>query len=251
MRVAVGAVAKKILSDLGIEIANHVVNFGGKEIAVPDDLTVQDIKATAGQNDLSLADTSRAQEIRDYIDQIKKEGDTIGGIIEVRVENMPAGLGSYVHYDRKLDAKLAADIVSINAFKGVEFGLGFQAGKLQGSQVMDEIIWDSESGYSRKSNHLGGFEGGMTNGQPIIVRAVMKPIPTLYKPLMSVDKETHEPYKASVERSDPTALPAAGVVMENVVATVLAVEICDKFSSDTMPELKESFEKYKIRLNEF
>lgn len=252
MRVAVGAVAKTLLKNLGIDLAHHVVNFGGKETTASlSDLTVEKIKERAGSNDLSLVDTSRAAEIRAYIDDIKKKGDTIGGIVEVRATNVPAGLGSYVHYDRKLDAKIAAAVISINAFKGVEFGLGFEAGRLQGSQVMDEICWSEQAGYSRKSNNLGGFEGGMTNGEDLIIRGVMKPIPTLYKPLMSVNTETHEPYKASVERSDPTALPAAGVVMENVIATVLAQEICDKFSSDSFRELQEAFQKYNARLKKF
>ncbi len=252
MRVAVGAVAKVLLKNLGIELGNHIVNFGGKDVTENlSELTVSKIKETAGSNDLSLVDTSRAEEIRSYIDEIKRAGDTIGGIVEVRAENVPAGLGSYVHYDRKLDAKIAAAVVSINAFKGVEFGLGFEAGRRQGSQVMDEILWTEQAGYSRNTNNLGGFEGGMTNGEDLIIRGVMKPIPTLYKPLMSVNTETHEAYKASVERSDPTALPAAGVVMENVVATVLAQEICDKFSSDSFRELQEAFQKYKKRLKNF
>ncbi|QSR12870.1 chorismate synthase [Lactococcus sp. LG606] len=252
MRVAVGAVAKALLKQLDMELAYHVVNFGGKDVVAQlPELTVREIKAKAGTNDLSIVDISRAEEIRSYIDKIKKAGDTIGGIVEVRATNVPAGLGSYVHFDRKLDAKIAAAVVSINAFKGVEFGLGFEAGRLQGSQVMDEILWEKQTGYSRKSNNLGGFEGGMTNGEDLIIRGVMKPIPTLYKPLMSVNTETHEPYKASVERSDPTALPAAGVVMENVVATVLAQEICDKFSSDSFRELQEAFQNYKERLKNF
>ena len=252
MRVAVGAVAKALLKQLDMELAYHVVNFGGKDVVAQlPELTVSEIKAKAGTNDLSIVDISRAEEIRSYIDKIKKAGDTIGGIVEVRATNVPAGLGSYVHFDRKLDAKIAAAVVSINAFKGVEFGLGFEAGRRQGSQVMDEILWEKQTGYSRKSNNLGGFEGGMTNGEDLIIRGVMKPIPTLYKPLMSVNTETHEPYKASVERSDPTALPAAGVVMENVVATVLAQEICDKFSSDSFRELQEAFQNYKERLKNF
>lgn len=252
MRVAVGAVAKALLKQLDMELAYHVVNFGGKDVGAQlPELTVSEIKAKAGTNDLSIVDISRAEEIRSYIDKIKKAGDTIGGIVEVRATNVPAGLGSYVHFDRKLDAKIAAAVVSINAFKGVEFGLGFEAGRRQGSQVMDEILWEKQTGYSRKSNNLGGFEGGMTNGEDLIIRGVMKPIPTLYKPLMSVNTETHEPYKASVERSDPTALPAAGVVMENVVATVLAQEICDKFSSDSFRELQEAFQNYKERLKNF
>ncbi|MFK4897710.1 chorismate synthase [Lactococcus petauri] len=252
MRVAVGAVAKALLKQLDMELAYHVVNFGGKDVVAQlPELTVSEIKAKAGTNDLSIVDISRAEEIRSYIDKIKRAGDTIGGIVEVRATNVPAGLGSYVHFDRKLDAKIAAAVVSINAFKGVEFGLGFEAGRRQGSQVMDEILWEKQTGYSRKSNNLGGFEGGMTNGEDLIIRGVMKPIPTLYKPLMSVNTETHEPYKASVERSDPTALPAAGVVMENVVATVLAQEICDKFSSDSFRELQEAFQNYKERLKNF
>lgn len=252
MRVAVGAVAKALLKQLDIDMAYHVVNFGGKDVAAQlPELSVSEIKAKAGTNDLSIVDISRAEEIRSYIDKIKKAGDTIGGIVEVRATNVPAGLGSYVHFDRKLDAKIAAAVVSINAFKGVEFGLGFEAGRRQGSQVMDEILWAAQTGYSRKSNNLGGFEGGMTNGEDLVIRGVMKPIPTLYKPLMSVNTETHEPYKASVERSDPTALPAAGVVMENVVATVLAQEICDKFSSDSFRELQEAFQNYKERLKNF
>ena len=252
MRVAVGAVAKGLLKQLDIDMAYHVVNFGGKDVAAQlPELSVSEIKAKAGTNDLSIVDISRAEEIRSYIDKIKKAGDTIGGIVEVRVTNVPAGLGSYVHFDRKLDAKIAAAVVSINAFKGVEFGLGFEAGRRQGSQVMDEILWAAQTGYSRKSNNLGGFEGGMTNGEDLVIRGVMKPIPTLYKPLMSVNTETHEPYKASVERSDPTALPAAGVVMENVVATVIAQEICDKFSSDSFRELQEAFQNYKERLKNF
>ncbi len=253
MRVAVGAVAKKLLSELGIDIGNHIVNFGGFDVSVSTDrnLTVKEIHASALTNDLSLVNLDQAQEIRAYIDEIKKAGDTIGGIVEVRVENVPAGLGSYVQFDRKLDAKIASAVVSINAFKGVEFGLGFEAGKRRGSEVMDEIFWDESQGYTRKSDRLGGFEGGMTNGEQLIVRGVMKPIPTLYKPLMSVDTKTHQPYKASVERSDPTALPAAGVVMENVVATVLAQEICEKFPSDNFSELLSALTAYKKRLKEY
>ncbi|CJD29276.1 chorismate synthase%2C (5-enolpyruvylshikimate-3-phosphate phospholyase) [Streptococcus pneumoniae] len=245
MRVAVGAVAKRLLAELDMEIANHVVVFGGKEIDVPENLTVAEIKQRAAQSEVSIVNQEREQEIKDYIDQIKRDGDTIGGVVETVVGGVPVGLGSYVQWDRKLDARLAQAVVSINAFKGVEFGLGFEAGYRKGSQVMDEILWSKEDGYTRRTNNLGGFEGGMTNGQPIVVRGVMKPIPTLYKPLMSVDIETHKPYKATVERSDPTALPAAGMVMEAVVATVLAQEILEKFSSDNLEELKEAVAKHR------
>lgn len=245
MRVAVGAVAKRLLEEIGVEIASHIVSFGGIDVEIPENLTVSEIKKRARQSEVSIVNPEREEEIRAYIDQIKKDGDTIGGIVETIVGGVPVGLGSYVQWDRKLDAKIAQGVVSINAFKGVEFGIGFEAGRLKGSQVMDEILWSKEDGFTRRTNNLGGFEGGMTNGEPIIVRGVMKPIPTLYKPLMSVDIETHEPYKATVERSDPTALPAAGVVMEAVVATVLATEILEKFSSDNLDELKEAVQQYR------
>ena len=251
MRVAVGAVAKRILEELDIEIANHVVVFGGKEIDVPDGLTVAQIRDRAAASEVSIVNQEREEEIKAYIDQVKRDGDTIGGVIETIVGGVPAGLGSYVQWDRKLDAKLAQAVVSINAFKGAEFGLGFKTGYLQGSQVMDEILWTEEDGYTRRTNHLGGFEGGMTNGQPLIIRGVMKPIPTLYKPLMSVDIDTHEPYKATVERSDPTALPAAGVVMESVVATVIANEMLEKFSSDNLEELKAAVASHRNYVKNF
>jgi chorismate synthase len=245
MRVAVGAVAKRILEEIDVEVASHIVNFGGIEIAIPENLTVSEIKEKAAKSEVSIVVPEQEEAVKAYIDQVKKDGDTIGGIVETLVGGVPVGLGSYVQWDKKLDAKIAQGVVSINAFKGVEFGLGFEAGRLKGSQVMDEIIWSKEAGYTRRTNNLGGFEGGMTNGEPILVRGVMKPIPTLYKPLMSVDIETHEPYKATVERSDPTALPAAGVVMEAVVATVLATEVLEKFSSDSLEELKEAVAKHR------
>ncbi|MBZ2022644.1 chorismate synthase [Streptococcus sanguinis] len=251
MRVAVGAVAKRLLEEIGVEVASHIVTFGGIDIDVPDDLTVAEIKERAAQSEVSIVNPEREEEIKDYIDQIKKDGDTIGGVIETVVGGVPVGLGSYVQWDKKLDAKIAQGVVSINAFKGVEFGVGFEAGRLKGSQVMDEILWSEEDGFTRRTNNLGGFEGGMTNGQPIVVRGVMKPIPTLYKPLMSVDIETHEPYKATVERSDPTALPAAGVVMESVVATVLATEVLEKFSSDNLEELKDAVASHREFVKNF
>lgn len=251
MRVAVGAVAKRLLEEIGVEVASHIVTFGGIDIDVPDDLTVAEIKERAAQSEVSIVNPEREEEIKAYIDQIKKDGDTIGGVIETVVGGVPVGLGSYVQWDKKLDAKIAQGVVSINAFKGVEFGMGFEAGRLKGSQVMDEILWSEEDGFTRRTNNLGGFEGGMTNGQPIVVRGVMKPIPTLYKPLMSVDIETHEPYKATVERSDPTALPAAGVVMESVVATVLATEVLEKFSSDNLEELKDAVARHREFVKNF
>ena len=251
MRVAVGAVAKRLLEEIGVEVASHIVTFGGIDIDVPNNLTVAEIKERAAQSEVSIVNLEHEEEIKAYIDQIKKDGDTIGGVVETVVGGVPVGLGSYVQWDKKLDAKIAQGVVSINAFKGVEFGVGFEAGRLKGSQVMDEIHWSEEDGFTRRTNNLGGFEGGMTNGQPIVVRGVMKPIPTLYKPLMSVDIETHEPYKATVERSDPTALPAAGVVMESAVATVLATEVLEKFSSDNLEELKDAVARHREFVKNF
>lgn len=251
MRVAVGAITKRILTELGITIFNHVLVFGRIPIEIPKKMSLSAMKEAARQSELSIINPDQEVEIKSYIDTIKKEGDTIGGTIETIVQGVPAGLGSYVQWDRKLDAKLAQAVLSINAFKGVEFGLGFDMASLKGSQVMDPIIWDADEGYGRQTNHLGGFEGGMTTGQPLVVKGVMKPIPTLYKPLMSVDIDSHEPYKATVERSDPTALPAAGVIMENVVATVLVQEILATFSSDTMLDLEKAFSDYRSYVKQF
>ena len=186
-----------------------------------------------------------------YIDQIKKEGDSIGGIVECIIEGVPVGLGSYVQYDRKLDARIAQAVMSINAFKGVEIGIGFEAGHIRGSQVHDEILYNEEQGYHRATNRLGGFEGGMTNGMPIVVRGVMKPIPTLYKPLQSVDIDTKEPFTAQVERSDACAVPAASVVMESVVAWEVAKAFLEKFGGDSMTEIRKNLENYQAQVDEY
>ena len=251
MRVAIGAVAKRLLSELGIEVASHVTVFGGIEVAIPENLTVSEIRKRASESEVSIVNPDREADIKSLIDQTKKDGDTIGGVVEVVAGGLPVGLGSYVQWDKKLDAKIAQAVVSINAFKGVEFGIGFDAAYKPGSQIMDEILWNEADGYTRKSNNLGGFEGGMTNGELVVVKGVMKPIPTLYKPLMSVDIDTHEPYKAQVERSDPTAVPAAAVVAEHVVATVLATEVLAKFASDNMAELKENIARHNAYIKGF
>ena len=251
MRVAIGAVAKRLLSELGIEVASHVTVFGGIEVAIPENLTVSEIRKRASESEVSIVNPDREADIKALIDQTKKDGDTIGGVVEVVAGGLPVGLGSYVQWDKKLDAKIAQAVVSINAFKGVEFGIGFDAAYKPGSQIMDEILWNEADGYTRKSNNLGGFEGGMTNGELVVVKGVMKPIPPLYKPLMSVDIDTHEPYKAQVERSDPTAVPAAAVVAEHVVATVLATEVLAKFASDNMAELKENIVRHNDYIKGF
>lgn len=251
MRVAIGAVAKKLLALLDIDIATHVITLGGINVNVPENITVSKVKALAEASEVRVVDATVEQEMKDLIDQTKKNGDTIGGVVEVLVGGVPAGLGSYVQWDKKLDAKIAQAVVSINAFKGVEFGMGFEMGNLPGSQIMDEIQWEKEKGYTRKTNRLGGFEGGMTNGETLVIRGVMKPIPTLYKPLLSVDIDTKEPFKASIERSDSTAVPAASVVCENVVATVIAAELLDKFSSDSFDDLSQAVRDYRQYLKNY
>ncbi|ALS73853.1 chorismate synthase [Planococcus rifietoensis] len=253
VRVAVGAVAKQLLSELGVKIVSHVTEIGGIKVDPASYIgkSADEIRDIVEQDAVYCADSSKTKEMTDLIDATKKNGDSIGGTVEVIVEGMPAGIGSYVHYDRKLDAKIAASVMSINAFKGVEFGLGFEMARRPGSEVHDEIIWSEEAGYTRSTNNLGGFEGGMTTGMPIIVRGVMKPIPTLYKPLKSVDIETKEPFQASIERSDSCAVPAASIVAEHVVAFEAANALLEQFDADQLPRLKENIESYKAYTKEF
>ncbi len=251
VRVAAGGVAKKLLSQLGIEVACHVLEIGGVQAERLSYSSLAELKEKTEASPVRCFDENAEQEMMNAIDEAKKNGDSIGGIVEVIVEGMPAGVGSYVHYDRKLDSKLAGAMVSINAFKGVEFGIGFEAARKPGSEVHDEIAWDPEQGYYRKSNRLGGFEGGMTTGMPIVVRGVMKPIPTLYKPLQSVDIDTKEPFAASIERSDSCAVPAAAVVAENVIAWEIAAAIVDQFSSDRLDVLQAAIEEQRRYAREF
>ncbi|MDR3156858.1 MAG: chorismate synthase [Lactobacillales bacterium] len=251
MRVAIGAVAKRILTELGIFVAGHVVNLGGIFVSIPDSLSAQEIWKKSNVSDLRIIDIEKEEMMKELIKQAKQTGDTLGGIVEVVVDGVPAGVGSYVQFDRKFDGCLAQAMVSINAFKGVEFGLGFESANFSGSKVMDEIVWDKNRGYSRKTNRLGGFEGGMTNGMPLIIRGVMKPIPTLYHPLMSVDIDTHEPSQASVERSDVTAVPAASVVAEAVIAFEVANALCKQFTSDSIEQLVEAIVIQRRYLKEF
>ncbi|EOA9001027.1 chorismate synthase [Staphylococcus aureus] len=236
-RVAVGVLCKVLLQQLDIDIYSRVVEIGG--IKDKDFYDSETFKANLDRNDVRVIDDSIAQAMRDKIDEAKNEGDSIGGVVQVVVENMPVGVGSYVHYDRKLDGKIAQGVVSINAFKGVSFGEGFKAAEKPGSEIQDEILYNSEIGYYRGSNHLGGLEGGMSNGMPIIVNGVMKPIPTLYKPLNSVDINTKEDFKATIERSDSCAVPAASIVCEHVVAFEIAKALLEEFQSNHIEQLKQ------------
>lgn len=250
-RVAAGAVAKTLLKHLGINITAYVKEIAGIKAADQHDLTVKERREISEASPVRTLDKTVEQQMMDAIDQAKSDGDSIGGVTEVYVEGMPAGIGSYVHYDRKLDGRLAGSVMSINAFKGVEIGIGFEAARKNGSEVHDEILWSEEKGYYRRTNRLGGFEGGMTTGMPIVLRGVMKPIPTLYKPLQSVDIETKEPFEASIERSDSCAVPAAAVVMEHVVAFELAKALTEQFSSDQFPTLKKAIDDYREETRQF
>jgi chorismate synthase len=215
IRTAVGAVAKCLLQKKGIWIIAHVVQIGDVRIPTVD---YNQLSSEIYSTPLYCQDKNTTQKMIKAIDQAREKGDSLGGIFEIVAGDLPVGLGSYVHWDRKLDGKLAGALMSIQGIKGVEIGLGFKAAALPGSKVHDEIFYNEEKGFYRKTNNAGGIEGGMTNGELLVIRAAMKPIPTLYKPLCSVDYITKEPFKASVERSDTCAVPAASVVGEAVVA---------------------------------
>lgn len=242
-RVACGAVARQLLAAFGIKVAGQVLRIGEVE-AKRMDLPIDELIAVTEQSPVRVADKEAEAKMIALIDQVKKEGDSIGGVVECIVEGVPPGLGSHVQWDRKLDGRIAQAVVSINAFKGCEIGIGFKAAELRGSEVHDEIMYERGRGFYRATNRAGGIEGGMTTGEQIIVRGVMKPIPTLYKPLRSVDIDTKEPFTAQVERSDACAVPAASVVMEHVVAWEVARAFLEKFGGDSVEEIRANLEHY-------
>ncbi len=250
IRVAVGAVARQLLGAFGIRLGGQVLQIN-EVVAKRENVTLDELIARTEESPVRCLDKEAEQRMMAAIDKAKEDGDSLGGIVEVIVEGVPIGLGSHVQWDRKLDGRLAQAIMSIQAFKGVEIGIGFEAAGLAGSQVHDEIVWSEESGYSRKSNRAGGLEGGMTTGMPVVVRGVMKPIPTLYKPLMSVDIDSREAFSASIERSDSCAVPAASVVAEAVVAWEIANAMCDKFPSDSMDDMLENVRQYREYTEKF
>lgn len=250
IRVACGGLARQLLAEFGIKVAGQVIRIG--EIEAPyRELPIDELIAVTEASSVRVTDPETEKKMEAYIDLIKQEGDSVGGVVECIVEGVPIGLGSHVQYDRKLDARIAQGVMSINAFKGVEIGIGFEAGELRGSQVHDEILHDNERGYHRRTNRLGGFEGGMTNGMPVVVRGVMKPIPTLYKPLQSVDIDTKEAFTAQVERSDACAVPAASVVMEHVVAWEIAKALLEKFGGDSIEEIRANIASYEEQLGRY
>ena len=253
-RVAVGAVAKALLRIFGITVGGVVSEVGGVVASAPD-LSFDEIWRIAALSPLFCCDAAAEQKMKQAIDDAKSSGDTLGGVVEVRVIGVPPGLGSYVQWDRKLDARLAMALMSIQAIKGVEIGIGFETARRPGSRVHDEIFRDaarfehgSASAYYRTENNAGGIEGGMSNGEPIVLRAAMKPIPTLYAPLRSVDMLTHEPFEAAVERSDTCAVPAALVVAEAVVAIEIANAFLEKFGGDSVREISRNYGGYREQI---
>ena len=245
VRVAVGAVAKALLAEFGIKVGGFVSELGGISAVTPQE-ALENLWQRAGMSETFCCDPIAEVEMKRAIDAAKSGGDTLGGVVEVQVIGAPPGLGSYVQWDRKLDARLAMALMSIQAIKGVEVGIGFEAAGRPGSRVHDEIFY--QDGYRRHSNNAGGIEGGMSNGEPIVVRAAMKPIPTLYSPLRSVDMRTHEPFVATVERSDTCAVPAALVVAEAVVAIEIASAFLDKFGGDSIVEIRRNLEGYREQI---
>ncbi|CAI2616467.1 Chorismate synthase [Apilactobacillus kunkeei] len=251
MRVAIGAICKQLLEQLGINIVGYVKQIGAVNADVDHLLPVAEIEDKIKNNDLRVLNEDKVDAVHDMIDQTKRDGDTLGGIIKVVAENVPAGLGSYTGWNKKFDARLAFAAMGVNAMKGVEIGEGFAAATKFGSQVMDPIDWNEEKGWFRDSDNLGGFEGGMTNGMPIIVQAAMKPIPTLYKPLKSVDVNTKEISKANIERSDVTAIVPASIVIESVIAIEIANIITETFDGSNMERLTRQIKDYRQEIKEF
>jgi chorismate synthase len=249
-RVALGAVCKRFLEELGVFVGSYVVSIG--PLCPP--IEEQDLikrHQLAEQSEVRFPDPSKDKEFMELIDRAKEMGESLGGVFEVFAVGVPPGLGSHVHWDRKLDGRIAQAMMSIQAIKGVEIGLGFEAAKRFGSEVHDEIGYREGEGYFRYSNNLGGLEGGITNGMPIIVRCAMKPIPTLTKPLRSVDVLTKEEVRAGKERTDVVAVPAASVVGESALALVLADAFLEKLGGDFMEEIKERYRIYLEHVKSF
>jgi chorismate synthase len=258
-RVAAGALAKRLLDEFGVEIGSHVISLGGvrvssRELPVP-------LNEVSDRSEVRVLDSAAEQEILRRIDAAKKAGDTLGGEVEVVARGVCVGLGSHVSWDRKLDGRLAGALMSIPAVKGVEIGMGFEAARRPGSEVHDPIEGgeepahdgpgkatgspaDPRGGFRRPTNNAGGLEGGITTGEPVVVKVAMKPISTLMSPLRTVDLESGQPAKAVSERSDITAVPAMGVIAETMVALVLADAMLEKFGGDSLVEIRRNYDGY-------
>jgi len=261
-RTAVGSFTKQLLSPFGIRVMGYIRSIGNV-VANLEGLSYDEVYARSEESPVRTADSEAEAKMINLIEECKKEGDTLGGIFEVVVLGLPPGLGTHTQWDRKLDGRLAQALMSVQAIKGVEIGLGFEMARRCGSQVHDEIFFDPAkmvtegtprivpTGFYRGSNNSGGTEGGMTNGAPLVVRVAMKPISTLMSPLQSVDLRSKQPTDASVERSDVCAAPAAAVVGESVVAFELANAFLEKFSGDSLREIKRNYESYLEQIKNY
>jgi chorismate synthase len=247
-RVAVAGIAKRLLAEFGITILSHVTEIGGLRISSPLDIPWDEIRRRAEASPVRCAEPEAEAMIIEAIDAAKAKGDTLGGVFEVVALGAPVGLGSYAQWDRRLDGRIAQALASIQAIKGCEIGLGFETARRPGSAVHDEILFDAADGFTRTTNNAGGLEGGVTNGQPIVVRAAMKPLSTLRTPLRSVDLATKEAVEAVVERSDVCAVPAAGIVGEAMLAIVLADAFLEKFGGDSIDEIRRNYTTYQESL---
>jgi len=249
VRVAAGALAKQLLESFGIVAFGYVAELGPLKF-VPQPGTTDEHRQIRDSSELYSLSSQQDEEAKALIDRCQKEGDTLGGVVEVRVENVPYGLGTHAQWDQKLDGRIAQAVMAVQAIKGVEIGLGFEAARRRGSQVHDPIVYDPAQaasrnlGFTRPTNNAGGLEAGMTNAQPIVVRAAMKPISTLARPLESVNLATKQPEAASYERSDVCAVSAASVIVENVVAFEIARAMVDKFGGDSLKEMQARFKLF-------
>jgi chorismate synthase len=251
-RVACGAVCRKLLAGFGVEIGSHVVELGPVQATLPSPLPVP-LNDAADESPVRCLDPAATAKMIETIDAAKKSGDTLGGIVEVVARGLVVGLGSHVSWDRKLDGRLAQAMMSIPAVKGAEIGAGFGAARRHGSEVHDEIVRGGSgaaAGFARSTNRAGGLEGGMTSGEPLLLRVAMKPISTLMRPLGTVDLRTGGAAKAQSERSDVTAVAAMGVIAEAMAAIVLAGALVEKFGGDSLRELRSNYEGYVARLND-
>jgi len=260
MRVALGAVAKKFLQAFHITIGSYVIQIGKIRVRGTNESsrtlplnprTLESLFRKAEKSPVRCPDEQAAKKMTTLIDRIMKSGDSLGGVFEVFATGVPAGLGSYIQWDRRLDGRLAQALMSIQAIKGVEAGLGFEMSKRSGSEVMDEIFYSASYGFHRKTNNAGGMEGGMTDGMPLILRAAMKPIPTLRRPLRSIDITTKKPVQAAYERSDICAVPAAGVIGEAMVALTITDAFLEKFGGDSMKEIQQHYDSYVHHIRQF
>ncbi len=251
-RVAIGGLARQILLPFGIDVLGYVATIGATEANTPADLSIDDLRGITEESQVRVADPEAERKIIAEIDECKKSGDTLGGIVEVIATGLPVGLGSHVQWDRKLDGRLAHALLSLQAAKGVELGLGFNAGRIRGSALHDEIGYDAaHHRFTRHSNNSGGTEGGMSTGEPLRVRVAFKPLSTLMRPLRSVDIKTKAEAVGAIERSDVCAIPAAAVIAEAVVAFELAALFLEKFGGDSLTEISRNLKGFQQQVHDY